>query len=259
MTASDAGRFIRSVIFRGPGRCNLCGRKVRFRSITRTLGATLAGYEFPYSLNDFETLNHRRYLCPVCGSTDRDRLYKLYVERFLPPGALRRVVEFAPAAPLSAYLRSRNDFRYRSADLMMPGVDDVVDITDMPNYQNDSVDFFICSHVLEHVADDGRALDELHRILVPGGRGIVMTPVTPPGSFDEDPAVFDERERWRRFAQGDHVRLYDRATLCSRILLHQFEIIALDSRTFGPGVFARHAIEAGSVLYVVRKPLPRAA
>ncbi|MBI2699031.1 MAG: class I SAM-dependent methyltransferase [Mycobacterium sp.] len=254
MTAWDLERFIRSAMFRGPGRCNLCDKKVRFKSISRTLGRTLAQYQFPYALDDFETLNHRRYLCPVCGCSDRDRLYKLYVDRFLPPDGVRRVVEFAPAPALSAYLRSRDDFHYRSADLMMSGVDDVVDITNMPNYQNDSLDFFICSHVLEHVTDDGRALDELYRVLVPGGRGIIMTPVTPQGSFDEDPSLTDERERWRRFAQGDHVRLYDRATLCSRIRQHRFEIDVLDWRSFGQEAFSRHAIDPGSVLYVVQKP-----
>ena len=47
----------------------------------------------------------------------------------------------------------------------MAGVDDVVDITDMPMYADGSFDFFICSHVLEHVSDDRRALNELYRIL----------------------------------------------------------------------------------------------
>lgn len=212
-------------------------------------------YGFPYSLDQMETINHRRYVCPVCGSVDRDRLYKLYVDRYLPPdGGVREVLEFAPSAPLSAYLRSRDDFRYRNADLMMGGVDDVVDITDMPIYADGSIDFFICSHVLEHVSDDGRALNELYRILAPGGRGIVMTPVAPEGTFDEDPTVTDEGERWRRFAQGDHVRLYDRSTLCSRIAKAGFEVSGLDVETFGTETFNRHAIAFGSVLYIVRKP-----
>ena len=195
----------------------------------------------------------------MCGSVDRDRLYELYVDRFLQPDGVRRVLEFAPSAPLSAYLRSRADLKHRTADLMMGGVDDVVDITDMPMYADGSFDFFICSHVLEHVSDDGRALGELYRILAPGGRGIVMTPVAPEGSFDEDPAVTDERERWRRFAQFDHVRLYDRSTLCSRIRKSGFEVSALDSHTFGDETFARHAIALGSVLYIVHKPEAAAA
>lgn len=250
-----AARFVRRLWYAGPGQCNVCGSRVRFHSITRMLGGLLDRYQFPYELDDFETLNHRRYLCPVCGSADRDRLYKLYIDRFLPPDGTRRIVDFAPAAPLSASLRSRSDFEYRTADLMMPGVDDVVDITDMPIYPDNSVDFFICSHVLEHVSDDQRALAELYRILAPGARGIIMTPITPDGTFDEDPAVDDEGERWRRFAQGDHVRLYDRPTLWSRIRQSRFEISALDRHTFGSEAFARHAIASGSVLYVVQKPL----
>ncbi|WP_293044735.1 methyltransferase domain-containing protein [Mycobacterium sp.] len=253
-TARRAARLIRRVCFAGPGQCNICGSRIRFLSVTRRLGGELAMYGFPYSLDQMETINHRRYVCPVCGSVDRDRLYKLYIDRFLLPDGVRRVLEFAPSAPLSAYLRGRDDFSYRNADLMMSGVDDIVDIVDMPIYADASVDFFICSHVLEHVSDDGRALNELYRILAPGGCGIVMTPVAPEGSFDEDPMVTDEGERWRRFAQGDHVRLYDRSTLCSRIAEAGFEVAGLDSQTFGAETFNRHAIALGSVLYIVHKP-----
>lgn len=258
MVLSDiARRAIRLAIkafFVGPGQCNICGSRVRFLNMTRRLGGTHVKYGFPYSLDDFETMNHRRYLCPLCGSTDRDRLYRLYVDRFLQPDGIRRVLEFAPSATLSAYLRSRADLQYRTADLMMGGVDDVVDITDMPMYADGSFDFFICSHVLEHVADDQRALNELFRILAPGGRGIIMTPVAPEGSFDEDPAVTDEKERWRRFGQGDHVRLYDRPTFCSRVGKSGFNVSALDWRVFGQQTFARHAIASSSVLYIAAKP-----
>jgi hypothetical protein len=94
----------------------------------------------------------------------------------------------------------------------------------------------------------------VYRILAPGGRGIVMTPVAPEGSFDEDPAVTDEGERWRRFAQGDHVRLYDHSSLCSRIRQSRFEVSALGACAFGDETFTRHAIALGSVLYIVHKP-----
>jgi SAM-dependent methyltransferase len=258
-TIRRAGRSFRRVCFAGSDHCNVCGSRVHFLSITRRLGRTLAKHGYPYSLDDFETLNHRRYLCPVCVSADRERLYKLYFDRFLQPDRVWRVLEFAPSAGLAEYLRSRADVRYRSADLLMKGVDDVVDITDMSIYADGSFDFVICSHVLEHVSDDGRALSELYRILAPGARGIVMTPVTPEGSFDEDPTVTDKGERIRRFAQGDHVRLYDRSTLCSRIRHSGFEVAALDWRTFGVEAFAEYGIAFGSVLYLVNKPEGAAA
>ncbi|MEI8081072.1 MAG: methyltransferase domain-containing protein [Actinomycetes bacterium] len=242
------------LFFRGPDQCNVCGSRVRLWRFSWRNRRQLTKSGFPYSLDDFETLNHRRYICPVCFASDRDRLYKLYIDRFLQPDGIRRVLEFAPSAPLSAYLRGRADLQYRTADLMMAGVDDVVDLTDMPIYADGAFDFFICSHVLEHVTDDGRALSELYRILAPGGDGIIMTPVAPEGSFDEDPTVTDERQRWRRFGQGDHLRLYDRSTLCSRIRKSGFQITLLGSDTFGEDTFARHGVALKSILYVVHKP-----
>lgn len=247
------GRVFRRVIFAGRQQCNLCNSRVRFSSVSKSLSRTLDGYGFPYSLDDFETLNHREYRCPVCGASDRDRLYKLFVDRLVTPRGTRRVLDFAPSQPLSEYLRGRSDFSYRSADLMMAGVDDQVDITDMPMYDDGSFDLFICSHVLEHVSDDARALSELYRVSAPGGVGIVMAPVAPDGSFDEDTSVSDEGERWRRFAQGDHVRLYDRATFCSRIRQAGFDVEMLDSKSFEPHDFQRHGIAPDSVLYVARR------
>jgi SAM-dependent methyltransferase len=257
VSETGPGRFLRRAWYVGRQQCNLCGSWVRFRE--SWIGGQLAAYGFPYPIGDFETLNHDRYLCPVCRSNDRDRLYKLYIDRFLQPDGVRRVLEFAPSTTMSAYLRSRADLQYRTADLMMAGVDDVVDITDMPMYADGSFDFFMCSHILEHVSDDSLALKELYRILTPGGRGIVMTPVMPEGRFDEDPSVTDEAERWRRFAQGDHVRLYDRSTLCSRIKQSGLELSLLDRNTFGDKTFERHAIALASVLYVVRRPMSDAA
>lgn len=233
--------------------CNVCGKRVRFGAITDSLGATLRRFGFPYSLDEFETLNHRHYACASCGASDRDRLYKLYLDKFLPVGPRRRVLEFAPSPALTGYLRSRPDFEHRTADLMMDDVDDVVDITDMKQYADESFDLFICSHVLEHVDDDRKALRELHRILTIGGRGIVMTPVAPPGSHDEDVTVTDTAERWRRFAQDDHVRLYERETLVGRAEEAGFVVHRLGRRQLGRIAFWRHAIARGSQLYVVER------
>jgi SAM-dependent methyltransferase len=228
---------------------------VQLSDLADSLGKTLARHGFPYSMGEFETLNHVGYGCPKCGASDRDRLYRLYFDKFVRPTPGLRVLEFAPSRAFSQYLADRDDIRLRTADLMMPGVDDVVDITDMKQqYPEGSFDFFICSHVLEHVDDDRKALRELHRILSPGGRGIVMTPVAPAGSYDEDVTVTDESERWRRFAQGDHVRLYDRATLVARMREAGFIVHQLGWRQLGPLAFRRHGIAMKSRLYVVVKP-----
>ena len=72
----------------------------------------------------------------------------------------------------------------------MENVDDKVDITDMTIYPDNHFDFFICSHMLEHVFDDRKALRELYRILKWGGQGILVVPIVLSiDEIDEDPSV----------------------------------------------------------------------
>src|SRR5262249_34549913 len=75
---------------------------------------------------------------------------------------------------------------------------------DLPN---DSFDVIYCSHVLEHVADDRRAMRELRRVLKPDGWAILLVPITASATV-EDPSVVDPAERLRMFGQEDHVRRY---------------------------------------------------
>ncbi|MES0337273.1 MAG: methyltransferase domain-containing protein [Candidatus Magnetobacterium sp. LHC-1] len=121
-----------------------------------------------YGLDDFETLNADNYLCPVCGASDRERLIALYI-REMTRGLKGKaaLLHFAPEMALAMYLKDTGVFSYRSCDLSMADVDDSMDITNMPGYGDGTIDCFICSHVLEHVHDDRKALSELYRILAP--------------------------------------------------------------------------------------------
>lgn len=232
--------------------CNLCNSRVRFGSIQDSFGKILKESGFPYKLSEFETLNYRRYKCPECGSNDRDRLYKLYLDTH-PLLRGSKVVDFAPSPQLQKYLKSLT-IEYRSADLYMKGVDDKVDITNMKKYRNESFDFFICSHLLEHV-DDKKALKELWRIVKKGGKGILMTPIIDRDDvFDEDMKVTDTSERWKRFAQDDHIRLYSKKIFISRVMEAGFTINQIAAKALaGTNVLMKHGISRKSVLYVVEK------
>jgi ubiquinone/menaquinone biosynthesis C-methylase UbiE len=144
---------------------------------------------------------------------------------------------------------------YRTADLYADGVDDRLDITDMKIYADGSLDFFICSHVLEHVRDDRKALRELYRVLRPGGSGILLVPIVMcVEEIDEDPAVTAPKERWRRFGQDDHVRLYSKLGFLERVRQAGFVVREVKADDFGPKYFERHGITPQSVLYVVKRP-----
>lgn len=209
-----------------------------------------------YSLEDFETLNVGQYSCPVCTASDRDRLYALFIGSSLSwdDGQPLRILDIAPAPALSNYLRKLPNVVYRSADLSSYLADDRVDITDMHIYADDAFDLIICSHVLEHVPDDAKALRELKRVLAPGGVAILMVPIlTTITETDEDPTLDSIEERWRRFGQDDHIRMYARDDFIRRLERSGFSIQALDAGVFGAEVFRRYGIAERSVLYIGRK------
>jgi ubiquinone/menaquinone biosynthesis C-methylase UbiE len=108
--------------------------------------------------------------------------------------------------------------------------------------------------VLEHVEDDRKALAELFRILKPEGWGIIMVPINLAVSeIDEDPAVTDEAERWRRFGQFDHVRRYSKQGFLHRVQSAGFAVDQLGVDFFSKEVFHRSGISSTSVLYIVNK------
>ena len=81
-----------------------------------------------------------------------------------------------------------------------------MDITDL-RFPGQTFDVIYCSHVLEHVPDDRRAMAELYRVLKPGGWAILQVPLAAGETF-EDPAVISRADRKRLFGQHNHVRQY---------------------------------------------------
>ena len=143
--------------------------------------------------------------CPVCGSLERHRLLYLYLRDVLALFSNEaRVLHFAPERSLERRLRAAPALDYVSADLAAKGAMVKVDITDIP-FADGSFDVIICSHVLEHVEDDRRAIRELYRVTAPGGRTVVLVPIAGERTH-EDPTVVTPEERLRVFGQVDHVR-----------------------------------------------------
>ena len=254
-----AERLLRPLYRAGPHECPICeSRFDAFLPMPAFLPRMAAEKGFPYSMDEMETLNHAAYLCPVCLESDRSRLYALHFRRVLAgmaaEGRTCTFVDFAPSRRLGAFLRALPGVRYRSADLYMPGVDDRVDITDLRVYGDDSVDAFLCSHVLEHVPDFRRALAELRRILRVGGSGVVMVPIALPlTSTYEVGATLTEDERWRHYGQGDHVRLFAKGDFVGALADAGFTVAQLGADDFGRAEWERAGIAPRSVLYVVSK------
>jgi SAM-dependent methyltransferase len=235
--------------------CIGCGKHWKsFKPIHKELINRLRVAGWPYALDDAETLNWRGYTCRGCGITDRDRLSILYLERTMQKSRHYDVVEFAPTPALRRYFDGHKNVTLRTADMFMEDVDDHLDIQDLSTYEDGQYDLVICSHVLEHVTDDLRAMKELHRILKSDGQGIVMVPIIESlAHTQEDPTITDSTTRMRLFGQDDHVRIYAKGDFVHRLESVGFKVNMLGSTYFGQAVLEKNAISSKSVLYVVGK------
>lgn len=149
-------------------------------------------------------------LAPGTLSLERHRLFWLYLKNetsFFSTENLR-VLHFAPEQAFLKRFRRLKNLNYTTTDLNSPIADVKADICNLP-FEEHSFDFIICNHVLEHIADDTRAMEELYRVLAPGGIAIVQVPYDRKRKTTfEDDSITDRKERARIFGQYDHVRIY---------------------------------------------------
>lgn len=152
-------------------------------------------------------------LCPSCLSLERHRLIWLWLERHSSLfDSHPTLLHIAPEVSLMRHFKRhyKGHTGYITADLESPLADMHFDVQHIP-MEDRSVDVVICNHLLEHVEDDAMALNELYRIMRPGGWGIMLVPEDRSRAVTfEDDTFTDPKERTRLFGQYDHRRLYGR-------------------------------------------------
>ena len=121
-------------------------------------------------------------------------------------GQSKKMMHVAPEGEMEKLFRNIKGIDYLSVDLYSANAMEKVDITDIP-YGQTEFDIIYCSHVLEHVPEDQKAMSEFYRILKPGGWALICVPITGDKTF-ENPMVTDPKEREELFGQHDHVRKY---------------------------------------------------
>lgn len=236
--------------------CPVCGSKNAFFSpLPDYYREHAERYGYPY-FGQGEMIALDTYFCKKCHASDRERAYALWMSAEQRFGCSfgSRALHFAPESALSSFIREKKFFaEYLTADMSMPDVDHQIDIMDMP-FEDEGFDFFICSHILEHVVDDRVAIGELFRVTAKGGRGILVAPIIPSLSATlEDPSIADEGERWRLFGQYDHVRLYAHGDYVKRLEASGFSVSQLGVSYFGAKLFQKLGLKESSILYIVSK------
>lgn len=171
---------------------------------------------------EFRDVNARRkVLCARCGSYERTRLLKLYVDSLdLPPTA--RVLHLAPESGLYHALRERWP-EYVAADVDVQRYSHIsglrhFDLMNLDDYGAlGTFDLIVHSHVIEHLRCNYTAvLVKLHKLLRASGHHLFSVPVY--GSFyEESLAPLSPDEATRRFGQFDHVRRFSASDIQSTI------------------------------------------
>jgi SAM-dependent methyltransferase len=208
----------------------------------------LCGWRGPFFLSAYYYDAFRRgVFCPRCGSMERHRTLKLFLERELKEWFTerrRRVLDVAPIA------RARDLFafaapRYVSFDLASALATVKGDLTRTP-FAPHAFDFVLCYHVLEHVPAERAALAEVRRVLAPGGLALLQVP------WDPATATTIEYGAPRDGEEG-HVRRYGR-DVAERWAAAGFETLFSDAALrLSPDYIERHGLER-DVLMLVRRP-----
>jgi SAM-dependent methyltransferase len=146
--------------------------------------------------------------CPQCSALERHRLqYLVLMDIFRSMDVSQmKVLHFAPEPFFKSLFLNRFG-KYETAELCMKGVDYHVDIQNLP-FKDETYDFIFASHVLEHVPDDKKAVQEIRRILKPNGIAVLPVPVVCEITVEYPEANPDEAYHFR--APGmDYFKRYE--------------------------------------------------
>jgi SAM-dependent methyltransferase len=193
-------------------------------------------------------------LSPSTLSLERHRLLWLYLKNeTLFFSAPFKVLHFAPEQAFYNRFKKLKNLDYTTTDLNSPLADVKADICNLP-FEDNSFDIILCNHVLEHIPDDTKAMQELHRIMKPKGIGIFQIPqdLCRMTTFEDD-SITDRKERTKIFGQYDHVRIYGRDYF-DKLRSIGFEVSEVDyTATFSNEDIDKYRLVKGEIIPVVRK------
>ena len=149
-------------------------------------------------------------VCYKCGALDRHRWIWYVIEHDTDIlSGPDKVLHIAPERKISALIKEMNpQCDYITGDINPGPADICVDIRDMSQFADHTFDYIIMNHVIEHVREEGKALQELKRCLKEDGKLFLSFPFSVDRKTYENSEIVSEKERLFHYGQEDHCRLY---------------------------------------------------
>ncbi len=179
---------------------------------------------------------HKNIICPHCFSEIRHRLFFYSFKNNVHNLSLngfknKKIFHFAPENYLVNFFKKLSK-NYFTADLHRSEYDYRIDISNMINIKNESLDCIIAIDVLEHVEKLENCLNEIKRTLKKDGIAIISVP-----QIDnlKKSVLFDtnikSRDRKKIYGQADHSNLFG-SDLEEIFKQFDFKVIIISSKMF---------------------------
>ena len=170
-------------------------------------------------------------MCPNCLSLERHRILYYYLSHetsMLSQTGGLSILHFAPEKSLYDTINSIEGVRYETADLMIQFMPDIevepkhkMSITDI-EFPDESFDYFISNHVLEHVPNDAEAMQEIYRVLKPGGSALLQVPINDGATETLEDPNLTRLQRREQYGAQDHLRYYAKDDFADRLRAQGF-------------------------------------
>ncbi len=146
------------VLFENAGYCSCCRSDTMFRAYDEWL--------------------RDHYVCSSCGSIPRQRHIQFVLDRYMQGWEDLKIHESSPSNDfIGRHARDYTSSQFFT-DVPPGDVHDGVRCEDIENltFGDATIDVFITQDVLEHVFNPERAIQEIHRVLSPGGAHVFTAP-----------------------------------------------------------------------------------
>ena len=205
-------------------------------------------------LRKFISYNHENFnelICPKCGSLSRTRTLTLYLEETISKEKIN-ILDFSPHRSIYDYWISKkvnyvaNDFEN---EFLSNSQEDITNLT----FDSEHFDLIICYHILEHIPDDSKAIQELYRVLKKQSTLLAQVPFKK-GKTDEDLTITDPVKRKERFGQEDHVRYYGKDDFIEKLSLAGFKVNTLQySKTLNDQMIKLYGLKKEDTIFICIK------
>lgn len=166
----------------------------------------ICGWQGKYydSFYNIRTRKREVSICPRCKAVDRQRGIYKYLKEYYSDTWKGKVLEVAPHSsnPINKALGNAD---YASIDMDDSRAMRQMDLTAL-TFADAMFDIIVCIHVLEHIQDELKAIQEIYRALRKGGKALFSVPI----GYYGDPNGTHTIEFGKRMFYGDegHYRSY---------------------------------------------------